>query len=199
MKHLIILSALLMMLSPHTGYAQEAEPLPYHAIPKAPENFSPGNVLARMVDGLGYRYYWATEGLREEDLAYRPSAEARSTNETITHVYDLSLMVVRAARNETHVRADASDLPFAERRSRTLKNLAQASQLLRGAIEEDIASYKLRFPRGDSTLAFPYWNVINGPLSDALYHTGQIVSFRRSSGNPMNPNVNVFIGRTSGL
>jgi hypothetical protein len=29
----------------------------------------------------------------------------------------------------------------------------------------------------------PFWHIINGPLSDALTHTGQINSFRRLNGN----------------
>lgn len=190
--------ALLMLMIPHIGCAQETKPLPYHEIPEAPANYGPGNVVARMVDGLGYRYYWATEGLTADNLAYRPSEEARNTSETITHVYDLSLMIVRATRNEVHVRADASHLSPEELRSRTLHNLAEASEHLRGATEHDLAAYQLRFSNGENTASFPYWNMINGPISDALYHTGQIVSFRRASDNPMNPSVDVFMGRNRG-
>jgi hypothetical protein len=29
----------------------------------------------------------------------------------------------------------------------------------------------------------PFWHMINGPLSDALTHVGQINSFRRINGN----------------
>ena len=29
---------------------------------------------------------------------------------------------------------------------------------------------------------------------DAIYHTGQIVSFRRTTGNPIDSSVNVFMG-----
>ena len=35
--------------------------------------------MARMTQGLGYRYYWATKDLREEDLNYRPSAEGAAS------------------------------------------------------------------------------------------------------------------------
>ena len=41
----------------------------------------------------------------------------------------------------------------------------------------------------------PFWNLINGPFSDIIYHTGQVVAFRRISGNPINPGVNVFVGQ----
>jgi len=39
----------------------------------------------------------------------------------------------------------------------------------------------------------PFWNLINGPLSDALTHTGRINSFRRLAGNPV-AGANVFTG-----
>jgi len=44
--------------------AQDME-LPYHQIPDHAETYSAGNIVSRMIDGLGYRYYWATEGLTE--------------------------------------------------------------------------------------------------------------------------------------
>ena len=45
--------------------------IPFHTIPDYPSDFSSGNILGRMVDGLGYRYYWATHDLRDEDLTYK--------------------------------------------------------------------------------------------------------------------------------
>ena len=52
-------------------------------------------------------------------------------------------------------------------------------------------SFKIIF--GDK--AYPFWNAINGPIADALWHCGQIVSFRRSSGNPFPKGVSVFTGK----
>lgn len=46
--------------------AQNAEQLPYYEIPEPAESYTTGGVLSRMMDGLGFRYYWATEGLRPE-------------------------------------------------------------------------------------------------------------------------------------
>ena len=45
---------------------------PYYEIPDYPEKYNQGTVVARMIDGLGFRYYWATEGLRAEDLNLNP-------------------------------------------------------------------------------------------------------------------------------
>src|SRR4030095_3596210 len=43
----------------------------YYTIPDTPKSFTANNVAARMVDGLGFRYFWATEGLTDKDLAYK--------------------------------------------------------------------------------------------------------------------------------
>jgi hypothetical protein len=40
----------------------------------------------------------------------------------------------------------------------------------------------------------PFWNMINGPLADALTHVGQINTYRRMNGNPT-PRADVFRGR----
>ena len=61
----------------------------------------------------------------------------------------------------------------------------------------DIDQVKVIFQRGEKTSTYPIWNLINGPITDAIYHCGQIVSFRRSSGNPIPPGVNVFLGEQS--
>ena len=39
-----------------------AQELPYYEIPKETNKYTAGSVASRMVDGLGFRYYWATEG-----------------------------------------------------------------------------------------------------------------------------------------
>jgi len=50
------------------------------------------------------------------------------------------------------------------------------------------------FEQGSNKSEFPFWNLINGPISDALWHVGQVVSFRRGSGNPLPNGVNVLTG-----
>ncbi len=87
-------------------------------------------------------------------------------------------------------------MDFAEKRKQTLENFQATSNILRTSKQEDIKDYQIVFQRGENSSAFPFWNLLNGPIADAIYHVGQIVSFRRVSGNPMNPMVNVFIGKT---
>ena len=173
--------------------------LPYREILPQPEDYGPGNVMARMIDGLGYRYYWASEGLRQEDLDYRPSPEASNTLETLRHIHGLSQTVMNTAFNQPNIRpADFSALSYAELRAGTLQNLAQASEAFRGKSPVELNALALSFQRGERVSAFPLWNLINGPLADAIYHTGQIVSFRRTAGNPIDGKVNVFSGKNRG-
>ncbi|MEN8845082.1 MAG: hypothetical protein ABF261_02240, partial [Candidatus Arcticimaribacter sp.] len=58
------------------------------------------------------------------------------------------------------------------------------------------AQMQVIFQRGTEQYRYPIWNMLNGPLADAIYHTGQVVSFRRTTGNPIQKGVNVFIGKT---
>jgi len=173
--------------------------LPYYSIPDTLTTFTSGNIIARFIDGLGYRYYWATEGLTEKDLLYKPSLEGQSTRQTLEHIYDLSNVIINALEHKLNKRSDAShEFTFKELRESTLINLSNASSAFSKLHEDDLNNVTIIFQDSEgSTNEFPLWNVINGPLSDALYHTGQIVSFRRSSGNPINPNVNVLRGKTS--
>jgi hypothetical protein len=89
-------------------------------------------------------------------------------------------------------------MSFAETRRETLINLKAASDLLRDKGAGEIESLKVIFQRGDRVQEFPIWHIINGQIADAIYHTGQVVAFRRASGNPMDGRVNVFMGKTSG-
>ena len=170
------------------------EKLPYHEIPEYEVEYTAGTVVARMIDGLGFRYYWATEGLRAEDLAFKPSDEARTTNETVDHIYGLTKVIYNSAIKEPNNRtAKDEDLSFEEKRKRTLVMLEKASNIFRTAT--DLKEHIIIFQRGENTSEFPFWNQINGPIEDAVWHCGQIVSSRRSSGNPYNSKTRLFTGK----
>lgn len=169
--------------------------IPYFQIPDAPDNYSAGAVLSRTIDGLGYRYYWSTHGLRAEDLAYQPGNDGRSAAETLDHLYGLSNGLRHVAEKTPNPRPLViPEVPFEELRTLTLQNFKTASDIFRTV--EDVSPHAIVFQRGDKTSEFPVWNVMNGFLADAIYHTGQIVSYRRSSGNPQHPGVSVFMGKT---
>ena len=185
MKHIFLLSLLLVAFS---GRSQDK--LPYYEIPEYPETFTAGTVAARAIDGLGFRYYWATEGLRQEDLDFKPNADARSSMETIEHIYGLSKMIVNSTlKKDNNKKEDKEELSFEAMRKATLINFKTAADILRTS--DDISQFKIVF--GDREI--PFWNQINGPIEDAVWHCGQLVLLRRSSGNPFNSKVSVFSGK----
>ena len=172
--------------------------LPYYEIPDAPKDFTAESVTVRMIDGLGYRYFWATEDLTEKDLEYKASETSRTTAETIEHLFGLSKTILNAVAGRPNIRGGNSkkkELDFKEKRKRTLENFKAASDLLK---KEDahVGDMKIVFQRGEKKSEFPFWNLINGPIEDAIWHAGQIVGNRRASGNPLHPGVNVFRGKT---
>jgi len=169
--------------------------LPYAKIQAAPADYTSGNLLSRMIDGLGFRYHYVSKGLREEDLAYRPTPEASSCLETLRHIYGLSDVILNGVKNAPNVRpVDYSIYSYEELREKTLVNLKLASDLARGKTAEQVAELSIIFERDGKQSSSPFWHMLNGPLADAIYHTGQVVSFRRTTGNPQQAGVNVFMG-----
>lgn len=195
MKSLLLLSFTLFtsnfMLAQNENVA-----LPYAEIPAHPDEYTAETVVARMIDGLGFRYYWATEGLRPEDLLFKPGEDARTTFETLEHIQGLSEVIVNSVKQVPNIRSVEEDpiLTFEERRRLTLENLKTASDLLCSG-DVELANCNIVFQSPDRNSEYPFWNALNGPIADALWHTGQVVSFRRSSGNPFNPKVSVFSGK----
>ncbi len=170
--------------------------LPYYEIPSYPDTYTAANVAARLIDGVGFRYYWATEGLREQDLVFKPSGESRTTVETLTHIYELSMTVINATKKVPNITdREKQVLTFSEMRKRTLENLKAASDQLKASTDKDLSEYKMIFKNSKGTTEFPYWYQLNGPIADALWHIGQVVSLRRSSGNPFNSKVSVLQGK----
>lgn len=186
MKKLTLLTFLLLSFS---AMAQDKN-LPYHEIPDYSENYTAGSMAARMIDGLGFRFYWATEGLRKEDLSFKPSPEAKTSLETIDHIFSLSQVIMNAALHQVNEKnVNKREMSWQEKRERTLFNLKTASDALMSAT--DLNGFTVDF----GTSQFPFWNAVNGPIADAIWHSGQIASFRRSSGNPINPQINHFTGK----
>ena len=164
-------------------------------ISEYPTEINNGNIISRMINGLGYRYYWATEKLRENDLRYRPSNDAYSTKETMVHIFTLSKTLYNTTLSKINERPDI-DIPsdYENIRNETLQFLEKASKNFSNLNSGELNQMKIKFNRGGTIKSFPIWNLLNGPIADAIYHTGQIVSFRRTTGNPIDSSVNVFMG-----
>ena len=195
MRYLIILFFLINV----TAMAQkkQIQELPFKSIPEASKNYESGNIVVRMIEGLGYRYYWATDGLQAGDLDYKPSDSGQSTKETLKHIHGLADVLKNVSLNLPSISpAPNQSEDFVELRKQTLNYLEEATVNFKNKTPKELAELKVIFERGGKQSSFPFWNMINGPLADAIYHTGQVVSYRRSSGNPLSKGVNVFMGKT---
>jgi len=193
MKTLRIFLLLSFIVTFSIGAQEDNSKLPYYEIPEYPEDYNECTVVARMIDGLGFRYYWATEDLRDKDLEFKPNAEARSTKETMLHIYDLASVILNSANKVPNTGQKPGEMTYDELRSETLNMLKTAADIFRES--RDLSQFTIVFQRGENATEYPFWNQINGPIADALWHCGQIVSHRRSSGNPFTSKVSVFTGK----
>ena len=69
-------------------------------------------------------------------------------------------------------------------REKTLNNLKYVFNKLK--VTEDLSTLTITLNQGGNKMSFPFWNMINGPIADAIWHCGQVVTNRRASGNPIN-------------
>jgi hypothetical protein len=193
---LILLGIAIIFPTMAQEQSNQSTDLPYYQIPDYPAEYTANTVAARVVDGLGFRYYWATEGLRAEDLAFKPNEEARTTEETIDHILGLSRLILNSVKKVSNERsANQPVLNYEQKRIETLENIKMTSDILKASKPGEMEEFKVVFKNNERTTEFPFWNQLNGPIADAIWHTGQVVSFRRSSGNPFNSKASVFNGK----
>ena len=156
-----------------------AEAVPFHTIPEPPASVTAGTILGRLADGIGFRFRWASEGLKDSDMAYKPAPDCMSMGEQLDHICDLLATV---SKNVGAPQRPPLPQPAAcaQLRARVLDLSADLSAWFKRASEEELASSTVK-SRGDARL---FWNMINGPLADCLTHIGQILSWRRLAGAP---------------
>jgi hypothetical protein len=157
----------------------------FNRIPPYPDSISGTTVLVRLLDGLGFRFRWSTEGLSDDDYGFRPAPDCMSIEELVKHVWGLVNWVCLSMGLDEFERGD----DIAITRGRVLEMIHALRVALNSMSDEDLKDTTIR--------GSPFWHIINGPISDALTHVGQINSFRRLAGNPT-PKANVFTGTPPG-
>lgn len=163
--------------------------LPYANIPAPPAEMNGAAFLTRLIDGLGFRFRWATEGMSDADAAFQPAPESMSTVRLCKHLCLLANMIDGAIGGEFEADLHKSE-DFQELRGRFLHKLVRIRARAAAMTDAELSAAKVRHPaKGD----FPVWNLISGPLADALTHVGQINGWRRMAGNPA-PKTNIFEG-----
>ena len=48
--------------------------IPYQSLPTPPDTISEAKIIARLVDGIGFRYQLATNGLSQKEIDFCPIA-----------------------------------------------------------------------------------------------------------------------------
>ncbi|KAA3628960.1 MAG: DinB family protein [Bacteroidetes bacterium] len=162
---------------------------PYYTIPDCPEEITASNTIARFVDGLGFRYRWATEGLTESDLHFRPVVGSMDMTELLTHIFSILTYTSYIFGGE---KIKTKPETFPELRAKTLEVLYDLSSRLKKMDDAELQNFKLINRMGRDEVSF--WYFLNGPIADALTHVGQVVSWRRINGNPQPKGVHVFLG-----
>jgi len=105
------LTSFLFFLITVSCFSQEEQtPLPFYELPEYPEQFTAGTMASRMVDALGFRYYWSSVSLTDNDLAYKANKDGRSSEETIKHIYDLSKIIVNSTLKQPNSKTKKSCL-----------------------------------------------------------------------------------------
>ena len=153
----------------------------FHRIPSYPDSISGTTTLVRLLDGLGFRFRWSTEGLSDDDYEFRPAPDCMSIEELVRHVRSLVNWVCLSMGLDRFERGDDISLT----RGHILEMIRALREALSSMSDEEL--------KGITIDGRPFWHIINGPISDALTHVGQINSFRRLAGNPT-PKANVFVG-----
>ena len=165
--------------------------LPFYNIPEAPKHTSPANIIARMVDGLGFRYYWATEGLDETIMSFRPSPSSMNMADLMAHIYSMSHTVNRVFNGQSVF--DKTLHTFDDFRTATLIIYDSLSKRLKNMSDQELELCQLTFR--NSQQSYSFWYLINGQIADSLTHVGQITSWRRTAGHPVRQGTNMFSGK----
>lgn len=162
----------------------------FKKIPDYPLAITAASSIARMIDGLGFRYYWATENLTKKEIEFLAGNGSMSMNELNLHIYDLAFFTAKSfGCNPNHKKELL--LTFEDTREETLNLYEQLSKYLKILTHEELSRNSFYSKKYEQE--FPFWQMLNGPIADALTHVGQITSWRRISGN-IQPKINVFLG-----
>ena len=152
-----------------------ADAVAFYTIPEPPAAMSAGAILGRLADAVGFRFRWASEGVRDADLPFKPAPDCWSLGELIDHIHDLLVPVAKSigARQYAPLAEPAS---FAILRARILDLSVGLSERFKAMSDSDLAGGLVRDPTA--------WVMVNGHLADVLTHIGQVLSWRRIAGSP---------------
>lgn len=162
-----------------------SEELPFRHIGGYPAHTNGPSVMVRLLDGLGFRFHWATEGLSDEHYTFSPGQGSQSIGELIDHIWGLTNWVYLSVFGHKEQRPEGTS----SQREHALQMLYRLREHFASLDDADLKTLTID--------GHPFWHMINGPLSDALTHVGQINALRRLAGNPT-PKAGLFTGEPPG-
>jgi len=163
----------------------------FKQITEPPTKIAATTSIARLVDGLGFRYFWATEGLSEKEYYFSPGNGSMTITELNLHIYDLAFVAYKTfGGNPIYIKEKLTS--FELTREAILNLYEQLRNLLLSLAATDLEACSFYAKKYEQE--FPFWYMLNGPIADALTHVGQLTSWRRLAGNPQTAGVNVFLG-----
>lgn len=158
---------------------------------KPGDQVSGASILARLVDTIKVRYQIATEGLTDSNKTYRATPESMSMLELQKHILLLLKWVsvsVEAPKEKKHKAENFEDFK---------SDIIAYCDILRDHLltlnDDQLSKLTIYLKREDTH--YPIWFIVNGPLSDAIHHIGQMVSWRRIDGNPV-PKISPFSSKS---
>jgi hypothetical protein len=146
--------------------------IPYESVDRYPGKITGTSIIIRMLDGLGYRFRYATETLNQEDYQFSPGQGCKTIGEIVEHIWGLVNWVCQSIFEAKETRPKDIE----SQRIHILELITKLRTYFESIDDMELANIKIH--------KLPFWHIINGPLSDALTHTGQINTFRRLAGNP---------------
>jgi hypothetical protein len=125
-------------------------------------------MLRHTVAALAYRAGKAVRDAPASFATFATGPNGRTPAQILAHMGDLFDWAHALARGEKHW-ADSKPLPWPQEVARFHETLLKFDALL----------------GGDAELAAPVERLFQGPVADALTHTGQLTMLRRMSGAPI--------------
>lgn len=153
--------------------------LDYDRVDEYPKRVNAVTVVLRLLDGLGFRFYWATYKLDEDDFEFTPAEGGNSIGWMVSHIWGLLNWVYLNIRGEQAIQPPSR----VDQRNHVLDLIRTIREDFTRMSDEQLAEVRIE--------DLPFWHIINGPISDALSHVGQINMARRLMGKPT-PEANVF-------
>lgn len=143
--------------------------LPYSEIPKYPRKSTTGIVMAKLIDELGYKYYWVTDSLLNDELKYTFNS-SNLPRVLLKSVHQISESIVNCT-SEAEIKQGKKieEFSFADYRINTLLNLKGASNNI--------------IENGEASL-FLNWDLFIKSIASSDAYCDQIIQFRENNGNP---------------